>query len=155
MPIGTISCRPSHDGPTGKGRTFEVEVELVGKIANMVALSPGLLSRECTEADLGRWPPGPEIWLTPWAGLPRFIACPAATTPRSRDPPTARASFLFKHALVQDTAYSMLLRGPRRSLHARIADALEERFPDATRRRPETLAHHFTEAGLFEKAVGY
>jgi predicted ATPase len=66
-----------------------------------------------------------------------------------------RASFLFKHALVQDTAYSMLLRGPRRSLHARIAGALEERFPDATQRQPETLAHHFTEAGLFEKAVGY
>jgi predicted ATPase len=66
-----------------------------------------------------------------------------------------RASFLFKHALVQDTAYGMLLRGPRRSLHTRIARALEERFPDATQARPETLAHHFTEAGLFEKAVGY
>ncbi|HYZ40599.1 MAG TPA: hypothetical protein VE687_08240, partial [Stellaceae bacterium] len=66
-----------------------------------------------------------------------------------------RTSFLFKHALVQDTAYGMLLRGPRRSLHARIARALEERFPDATQARPETLAHHFTEAGLFEKAVGY
>jgi tetratricopeptide (TPR) repeat protein len=66
-----------------------------------------------------------------------------------------RTSFLFKHALVQDTAYGMLLRGPRRSLHARIARALEERFPDATQARPETLAHHFTEAGLFERAVGY
>jgi tetratricopeptide (TPR) repeat protein len=66
-----------------------------------------------------------------------------------------RTSFLFKHALVQDTAYGMLLRGPRRSLHARIARALEERFPDATQARPETLAHHFTEAGLFDKAVGY
>jgi len=66
-----------------------------------------------------------------------------------------QVSFLFKHPLVQDTAYSMLLRGPRRSLHARIADALEERFPDVTQRRPETLAHHFTEAGLFERAVGY
>ena len=66
-----------------------------------------------------------------------------------------RESFFFKHALVQDTAYSMLLRGPRRSLHARIADALEERFPDAMQRRPETLAYHFTEAGLFERAVGY
>ena len=66
-----------------------------------------------------------------------------------------RASFLFKHALVQDTAYSMLLRRPRRSLHARIAGALEERFPNAAQQRPETLAHHFTEAGLFERAVEY
>jgi hypothetical protein len=40
-----------------------------------------------------------------------------------------RTSFLFKHALVQDTAYSMLLRGTRRSLHARIAGALESDFP--------------------------
>lgn len=66
-----------------------------------------------------------------------------------------RASFLFKHALVQDIAYSMLLLRLRRSLHGRIAKALEQRFPDATEARPETLAHHFTEAGLFEKAVGY
>ncbi|MGC2199150.1 MAG: AAA family ATPase, partial [Stellaceae bacterium] len=66
-----------------------------------------------------------------------------------------RTSFLFKHALVQETAYSMLLRGPRRSLHARIAQALEHRFPDAMQARPETLAHHFTEASLFEKAVEY
>ena len=66
-----------------------------------------------------------------------------------------RASFLFKHALVQDVAYSMLLLGLRRSLHGRIAQALEERFPDAMQAHPETLAHHFTEAGLFEKAVGY
>jgi predicted ATPase len=49
----------------------------------------------------------------------------------------------------------MLLRGPRRSLHGQIARALEERVPDAMQARPETLAHHFTEAGLSEKAVGY
>ena len=48
-----------------------------------------------------------------------------------------------------------LVRGPRRSLHARIALALEERFPDVARTWPETVAHHFTGAGLFEKAAGY
>ena len=31
------------------------------------------------------------------------------------------ASFVFKHALVQDAAYSTLLRGQRQELHARIA----------------------------------
>jgi len=66
-----------------------------------------------------------------------------------------RASFLFKHALVQDIAYSMLLLGLRRSLHGQIAHVLEEQFPDVMQGRPETLAHHFTEAGLLEKAVGY
>jgi predicted ATPase len=40
------------------------------------------------------------------------------------------ASFLFKYALVQETAYSMLLRGPRQALHARIARALETGSPE-------------------------
>jgi predicted ATPase len=43
-------------------------------------------------------------------------------------PPTVE--YLFKHALVQDTAYSTLLRGPRQALHRRIAEATEQRFPD-------------------------
>jgi len=65
------------------------------------------------------------------------------------------ATFLFKHALVQDTAYGMLLRGPRQALHARIARALEERFPTLAETHPEILAHHCTEGGLLEKAVAY
>jgi predicted ATPase len=40
------------------------------------------------------------------------------------------AIYTFKHALVQDAAYSTLLRGDRQQLHARIAEALEERFPE-------------------------
>src|SRR5271155_4538169 len=44
------------------------------------------------------------------------------------------AEYLFKHALVQDTAYSTLLRGPRQALHRRIAEALEQRFPDLSKR---------------------
>ncbi|MBV8119266.1 MAG: AAA family ATPase [Alphaproteobacteria bacterium] len=66
-----------------------------------------------------------------------------------------QATFLFNHTLVRDTAYSMLLRAPRRALHARIAQVLEESFPTLAERQPEFLAHHFTEAGLPEKAVEY
>ena len=65
------------------------------------------------------------------------------------------ATFLFKHALVQDTAYGMLLRGPRHVLHARIARALVERYPSVEEIQPQILARHFTEAGLLEKAVTY
>jgi predicted ATPase len=43
----------------------------------------------------------------------------------------------FKHALVQDTAYSLLLRGPRRAVHARIANALQEQFPEVSAAKPE------------------
>jgi class 3 adenylate cyclase/tetratricopeptide (TPR) repeat protein len=63
------------------------------------------------------------------------------------------ASYLFKHALVQDAAYSTLLRGRRQELHARAAAALETHFADLIERQPEVLAHHLTSAGNTERAV--
>jgi class 3 adenylate cyclase/predicted ATPase len=63
------------------------------------------------------------------------------------------ATYLFKHALVQDAAYGTLLREPRRALHARIAETLESLFAEIAENQPELLAHHFTEAGLIEKAA--
>jgi predicted ATPase len=65
------------------------------------------------------------------------------------------AEYLFKHALVQDTAYSTLLRGPRQALHRRIAEALEQRFPDVVETRPEIVAHHYGEAAIADKAITY
>jgi predicted ATPase len=64
-----------------------------------------------------------------------------------------QASYLFKHALVQDAAYGTLLREPRRALHARIAETLESQFAETAESRPELLAHHCAEAGLIEKAA--
>jgi class 3 adenylate cyclase/predicted ATPase len=64
------------------------------------------------------------------------------------------ATYLFKHALLQDAAYSTLLREPRRALHARIAETLESQFPETAQNQPELLARHCTEAGLIEKAAG-
>jgi class 3 adenylate cyclase/tetratricopeptide (TPR) repeat protein len=66
-----------------------------------------------------------------------------------------QAIYAFKHALVRDAAYSGLLKSRRAALHATIADAFEQRFPEIVEAQPETLAHHLTEAGLFEKAMGY
>jgi class 3 adenylate cyclase/predicted ATPase len=65
------------------------------------------------------------------------------------------ATFLFKHALVQDAAYGTLLRSQRERLHARIAAALEGHFPEIVTAQPALLAHHCTEAGLMEAAVDY
>ena len=58
-----------------------------------------------------------------------------------------------EHALVQDAAYGTLLRDRRRQLHARVAAALEEHFPDAIALQPHLAAHHCAEAGLPEKAI--
>ncbi|WP_283815216.1 adenylate/guanylate cyclase domain-containing protein [Bradyrhizobium sp. JYMT SZCCT0180] len=63
------------------------------------------------------------------------------------------AEYTFKHALVQDAAYSTMLREKRQQLHERIAAVLELDFPEIRRTQPETLARHCAEAGLTEKAV--
>jgi predicted ATPase len=63
------------------------------------------------------------------------------------------ATYLFKHALVRDAAYGSLLRRRREELHARIAAVLEADFAERVTAEPELLAQHFSEAGLFEKAV--
>ena len=65
------------------------------------------------------------------------------------------AVYTFKHVLVRDAAYAGLLKSKRRHLHAAIATALEQHFPEIVQTQPETLAHHLTEAGLVEKATGY
>jgi tetratricopeptide (TPR) repeat protein len=65
------------------------------------------------------------------------------------------AVYTFKHTLVRDAAYAGLLKSRRVYLHAAIASALEQQFPEIVQTQPETLAHHLTEAGLIEKAIGY
>ena len=66
-----------------------------------------------------------------------------------------QATYVFKHALIQDAAYASLLKSTRQHYHQRIAHVLEEQFPETAEAQPELLAHHFTEAGLTEKAVHY
>ncbi len=66
-----------------------------------------------------------------------------------------RVTYLFKHALIQDTAYQSLLKSQRQLYHQRIARVLEEGFHESKETEPELLAHHYTEAGLHEQAVGY
>jgi predicted ATPase len=63
------------------------------------------------------------------------------------------ATYLFKHALVQDAAYGTLLREPRRALHARVAETIERQFSEMAENQPELLARHYTEAGVIEKAA--
>ena len=67
------------------------------------------------------------------------------------EPP--QATFVFKHALIQDTAYQSMLRSKRRGLHQAIADSLATRFPDVVTQSPEVLALHYTEAGAAQSAV--
>ena len=63
------------------------------------------------------------------------------------------ATYAFKHALVQDTAYATLLKSRRQQLHQRIAESLRDRFPERAEREPGIVAHHFTQAGLPQTAI--
>ncbi|MHA1571353.1 MAG: AAA family ATPase, partial [Alphaproteobacteria bacterium] len=65
------------------------------------------------------------------------------------------ATYTFKHALVQNAAYQLLLKPMRQDLHRQVAEMLESRFFEATQTQPEVLAHHYVEAGLAGKSVPY
>ena len=63
--------------------------------------------------------------------------------------------YTFKHALVQEAAYSTLLISRRQELHKRIAETLQSKFAQIAEVQPELLAHHFTEAGLTDQAINW
>lgn len=63
------------------------------------------------------------------------------------------ATYVFKHALIQDAAYESMLRNHRRQIHARIAAAIETRLPAVAANEPEVLADHLTRAGAFAQAA--
>lgn len=63
--------------------------------------------------------------------------------------------YLFRHALLQDTAYESLLKQERKALHAVVGQALEQLYPDRVGEMAAVLARHFEQAGDTEKAVDY
>ncbi|CTQ52318.1 Adenylate cyclase 2 [Roseibium album] len=65
------------------------------------------------------------------------------------------ASYIFKHALIQDAAYASLLRSKRQQIHASIAKALLTRFEAQVQTEPEQLALHYTQAGMLPEAADY
>jgi predicted ATPase len=115
--------------------------------AKEVAQVGAAIGREFSHTLLAAVARKPEIELG--SALDRLIAAGLLF----RQGVAPHATYLFKHALVQDAAYGTLLREPRRALHAQIADTLERQFTDITENQPEILARHFAEAGLTEQAA--
>ncbi|MCZ6874743.1 MAG: AAA family ATPase, partial [bacterium] len=66
-----------------------------------------------------------------------------------------QATYIFKHALIQETAYQSLLKSTRQQYHHRVAQVLATQFAATAETQPELLAYHYTEAGLSEEAFGY
>jgi class 3 adenylate cyclase/predicted ATPase len=115
--------------------------------AKEVAQIGAAIGREFSHALLAAVARKPDADLN--AALHRLVA--SGLLFRHGLPPNA--TYLFKHALVQDAAYGTLLREPRRALHAQIAETLESQVPEIAEIQPELLARHYTEAFIIEKAA--
>jgi tetratricopeptide (TPR) repeat protein len=66
-----------------------------------------------------------------------------------------QATYLFKHALIQETAYQSLLKSTRQQVHQRIAQVIEGQFPALVETQPELLAHHALRGELWDQALAY
>ena len=137
---------PSLSVPASLHASLMARLDRLGP-AKEVAQIGAAIGREFSHALLAAVTRKPEGELV--SALDRLIA--AGLLFRQGVPP--HASYLFKHALVQDAAHGTLLGEPRRALHARIAETLESKFAEIAENQPEVLARHYTEAGLIEKAA--
>ena len=128
----------SLDGPARSTRSSERDCAAGRDAGTRVQLRapPGRLASRCTRC-----------YSRPPTARRRRTAVPARLPPQ--------ATYLFKHALIQDTAYQSLLKSTRQQYHQQIAQVLEEQFPETEETQPELLAHHYTEAGLIEQAIPY
>jgi tetratricopeptide (TPR) repeat protein len=66
----------------------------------------------------------------------------------------AEAVYMFKHALVQEAAYSTLSAGEKRVIHQRAAKLLQTSGQQQAV-EPELIAHHLTEGGEYDEAAGH
>ena len=146
-PVAAVPI-PALAVPASLHASLMARLDRLGGQVRELAQIAAAIGREFSHALLALVVRQPEAELG--SALDRLIA--AGLLFRRGVPP--HATYLFKHALVQDAAYGTLLREPRRTLHALIAETLESSFPAIAENQPEVLAHHCTEAGLIEKAAG-
>jgi class 3 adenylate cyclase/tetratricopeptide (TPR) repeat protein len=63
--------------------------------------------------------------------------------------------YTFRHALTHEVAYGSLLQDRRRTLHARITEAIEVLYPERLTEQIDRLAHHAWRGEVWSKAVLY
>src|SRR6202048_5119265 len=131
---GSATPRPSLSVPPTLHASLMARLDRIGSAAKEIAQIGAAIRREVSYELLAIVAPGPEPELRGTLGQ---LVEAGLVFQRGESP---RSNFLFKHGLLQDAAYSTLLRGPRRSLHARIAQALEQIFPEIAASQPELIA---------------
>jgi predicted ATPase len=146
---GSSISRASLAVPSTLHASLMARLDRIGPAAKEIAQIGATIGREFSYELAAKVAERPEPELKETLG--RLVE--AGLIFRRGEPP--QSSFLFKHGLLQDAAYSTLLRDRRRSLHARIAQAIEETFPEIAESQPEVVARHRTEAGLRKHAAVY
>jgi len=63
--------------------------------------------------------------------------------------------YTFKHALTHEVAFGSMLQDRRRTLHARIVEAIEALYSDRVAEQVDRLAHHAFQGEAWEKALPY
>src|SRR5690606_12977508 len=91
----------------------------------------------------------------PSAALRQILALLQAAELLYEQPHVVPPTLTFKHTLIQEAVYQLLLKSTRQRYHQQVAQALAERFPETAEVQPELLAQHYTEAGLGAQAIPY
>jgi class 3 adenylate cyclase/predicted ATPase len=146
---GSSTSRASLSVPATLHASLMARLDRIGPMAKEIAQVGATIGREFSYELAARVAERPEQELKDTLG--RLVEA-GLIFQRGEAP---RSSFLFKHGLLQDAAYSTLLRDRRRDLHARIAYAIEEIFPELAKSQPELVARHQTEAGSRKEAAVY
>jgi predicted ATPase len=143
-----VGPMPSLSIPTSLNASLLARLDRLAPVRE-VAQVGAALGRRFTHALISAVSPIPQLQLDD--ALAQLVSTELIF--RRGAPPDAE--YTFKHVLVQDAAYSTLLRSRRQQLHGLIASTLEEQFPETMETQPEVLARHCGAAGLVEKAIGY
>ncbi|THD49925.1 MAG: adenylate/guanylate cyclase domain-containing protein [Bradyrhizobium sp.] len=146
--VVAVISSPSVAVPASLHASLMARLDRLGPAKELAQIGAAI-GREFSHGLLAAVAGKPEAEVQP--ALDRLVA--AGLLLRQGSPP--HATYLFKHALVQDAAYGTLLRGPRQELHARIAAATETGMPERVEREPELLAYHYAQAGKPDTAAGY
>ncbi|MFL5284055.1 MAG: AAA family ATPase [Rhodopila sp.] len=116
--------------------------------AKQVAQAGSVIGREFSHALVAAIAGLPEAALA--QGLDELVRKSGLVFCRGLPPD---AVYSFKHALVKDAAYDSLLKGRRQELHRKLASVFEQRHATIQDTEPELLAHHYTQARQFQKAI--
>ncbi len=147
-PDGEGEGAPTHPIPTTLNASLQARLGQLGP-ALAVAQTAAVWGRAVTETQLQAVAPVDPLHLS--QALQRLVELDILHEVSL--PP--RVTYVFKHALIQEAAYTSMGAAARRVAHEQIAREIESQSPATVETLPELLAHHYTSAACIDQAVAY